>query len=84
MKQRHTMNLEGEKMKKEYDIKNLNPRKNPYAKRLKSKVTINISDAAIHYFKEQSGDTGIPYQTLIDLYLLDCANKKRKLQMSWQ
>ena len=84
MKLKHTMSLEDEPMRKEYDIEKLNPRRNPYAKRLKSKVTINLSDMAIMYFKEQSGVTGIPYQTLIDLYLMDCAQNKRKLQLSWK
>lgn len=70
-------------MKKEYDIKNLNPRKNPYSKRLKKQITININDNTIEYFKSQSEDTGIPYQALINLYLSDCVNNKRKLQLKW-
>ena len=70
-------------MKKEYDIKNLNPRKNPYSKRLKKQITININDNIIEYFKSQSEDTGIPYQALINLYLSDCVNNKRKLQLKW-
>ena len=70
-------------MKKEYDIKNLNPRKNPYAKRLKKQITININDDTITYFKTQSKEIGIPYQALINLYLSDCVYNKRKLQLSW-
>ena len=70
-------------MKKEYDIKSLNPRKNPYSKRLKKQITININDDTISYFKTQSENTGISYQTLINLYLSDCVSKKRKLQMAW-
>lgn len=70
-------------MKKEYDIKSLNPRKNPYSKRLKKQITININDDTISYFKTQSENTGIPYQALINLYLSDCVSKKRKLQMAW-
>ncbi len=70
-------------MKKEYDIKNLNPRKNPYAKRLKKQITININDDTITYFKAQSKETGIPYQALINLYLSDCVNNRRKLQLAW-
>lgn len=50
-------------------------------KRLKKQITINI--VAIDYFKEQAEDSGIPYQTLINLYLTDCAEKKR-LQMAWK
>ena len=71
-------------MKDEYDINNLNPRKNPYAKQLKKQITININSAAVEYFKEQSEEVGIPYQTLINLYLSDCAKNRRKLQMTWK
>ena len=70
-------------MKKEYDIAKLNPRKNPYSNRLKKQVTINIDADTIEYFKEQSSKSGLPYQTLINLYLADCASKHRKLDMSW-
>ena len=71
-------------MKQEYDIKNLNPRKNPYAKQLKRQITINIDGNTIDFFKAQSQSAGIPYQTLINLYLRDCANNKRQLNLSWQ
>ena len=70
-------------MRDEYNIKELNPRKNPYAARLKKQITINIDEAAIEYFKSKSVSTGIPYQTLINLYLIDCATNKRELQISW-
>ena len=70
-------------MRKEYDISNLNPRKNPYAKQLKKQITMNFSITTINYFKEQSEETGIPYQTLINLYLTDCAEHKKKLSMTW-
>ena len=70
-------------MKDEYDISKLNPRRNPYTNRLKRQVTINISEEAIDYFKQMSEQCGLPYQTLINLYLVDCAEKKRQLQMSW-
>lgn len=53
-------------MRDEYDIKNLNPRKNPYTDRLKRQVTINLDITSIDYFKEQSKDSGIPCQTLIN------------------
>ncbi len=71
-------------MRENYDIRNLNPRKNPYAKDLKKQITIKISMSTIDYFKEQSAETGIPYQTLINMYLTDCVNKKRKLEMNWK
>ena len=71
-------------MRKEYDITKLNPRKNPYTNRLKKQVTINIDADTIDYFKEQSEKSGLPYQTLINLYLSDCASNKRKLNLSWR
>lgn len=69
-------------MRDEYDFSNA--KKNPYAKSLKKQITINIDSSTIDYFKEQSEDAGIPYQVLINLYLKDCVDKKRKLQMIWQ
>ncbi len=68
-------------MKAEYDF--TNAKKNPYAKKLKKQITINIDSDTIDYFKLQSDSSGIPYQTLINLYLADCATNKKKLQVSW-
>lgn len=73
----------GIEMLDNYDIKNLNPRKNPYAKKLKKQITINIDSSIIDYFKEQANQTGIPYQTLINLYLADCVENKKKLNITW-
>lgn len=71
-------------MREEYDIKNLNPRKNPYTKKLKKQITINIDNDTIDFFKGQSEESGIPYQTLINLYLTDCAKQKKQLNMFWK
>ena len=71
-------------MRGEYNIRELNPRKNPYASRLKKQITINIDGSTIDYFKSMAAADGIPYQTLINLYLRDCADNRRKIQMSWQ
>ncbi len=68
-------------MKAEYDFSKA--KKNPYAKKLKTQITINIDSDTIAYFKEQAESSGIPYQTLINLYLSDCAANKKHLQMSW-
>jgi predicted DNA binding CopG/RHH family protein len=76
--------MESDIMREEYDIKNLNPRKNPYTKKLKKQITINIDSETIDYFKSESEESGIPYQVLINLYLSDCAINKKKLQMSWK
>ena len=71
-------------MLEEYDIDKLNPRSNPYAKELKKQITIKISPSVIDYFKGESMETGIPYQTLINLYLVDCVKSKRKLEIAWK
>ena len=69
-------------MKREYDFSKA--KKNPYAKRLKRQVTIRIDDATIKYFKGLAEETGIPYQTLINLYLRDCAMKGRRPAFDWK
>jgi len=71
-------------MLEEYDVANLNPRSNPYAKGLKKQVTIRISPSVIDYFKVQAQKVDMPYQTLINLYLTDCMNNKRELALAWK
>lgn len=71
-------------MLEEYDIDKLNPRPNPYAKELKKQVTIKLAPSVIDYFKGESKETGIPYQTLINLYLVECVKEKKKLDMHWK
>jgi uncharacterized protein (DUF4415 family) len=71
-------------MKKEYDLSKLKSRKNPYAAKLKRQVTIRMGDDVISYFKELSEETGIPYQSLINLYLRDCVANDRKPDLSWK
>jgi uncharacterized protein (DUF4415 family) len=71
-------------MKKEYDLSKLKSRKNPYAAKLKRQVTIRMSDDVIGYFKEMAEETGIPYQSLINLYLRDCVAHGRKPDLSWR
>ena len=70
-------------MKEEYNIEELNPRKNPYTNRLKKQITININEDTIEYFKAMSEKSGIPYQTLINMYLTDCMETKRELKTIW-
>lgn len=69
-------------MRKEYDFSEA--RRNPYAKRLKKRVTIRLDELTIDYFKDLSEETAIPYQTLINLYLRDCAASGRRLSMTWR
>ncbi len=68
-------------MKREYDFSKA--RKNPYTRLLKRQVTIRLEEATLVYFKQLAQESGIPYQTLINLYLRDCATSKRKLSMKW-
>ena len=69
-------------MKKEYDFSRLKELKNFYPKKKKA-VGINLSPEVVDYFKSLAAQTGLPYQKLIDLYLLDCARRRRKLTMKW-
>ena len=68
-------------MREEYDFSNA--RKNPYLQREKKQITINLNTDVVEYFKQQAESSGIPYQTLINLYLTDCVKNKRQLQLSW-
>jgi predicted DNA binding CopG/RHH family protein len=70
-------------MKDEYDLSKMKSRPNPYAKRLKKQVTLRMSEEIVDYFKTLAAETGIPYQSLINFYLMDCVAAKRKLQMTW-
>lgn len=68
-------------MRKEYDFGK--GERNPYAKQLKKQVTIKLSEEVVAYFKAQAKETGIPYQTLIELYLTECARSGKRLAISW-
>ena len=63
-----------EEMKEEYDF--TKAKKNPYAKKLRQQVTINLDSSVIDYFKEMADKKGVPYQTLINIFLNDCVDKK--------
>jgi uncharacterized protein (DUF4415 family) len=69
-------------MRKEYDFSKA--KKNPYTNRLKRQVTIRLDEETIAYFKKLSEEAEIPYQTLINLYLRDCAASSRKLSLQWK
>lgn len=69
-------------MRKEYDFSTA--RKNPYASRLKKQITIRLDEESIEYFKALSEEVGIPYQSLINLYLRDCALSHRKPILDWR
>jgi uncharacterized protein (DUF4415 family) len=68
-------------MRSNYDFSK--SQKNPYAKKLKKQITIRLDDDTISYFKALAEDKGIPYQSLINLYLRDCARSQRDLKLQW-
>lgn len=68
-------------MRAEYDF--TKARKNPYARRLKKQITIRIDEPTLEYFQELAEENGLPYQTLINLYLRDCASKGKRLALSF-
>jgi uncharacterized protein (DUF4415 family) len=69
-------------MHKEYNFSNA--RKNPYASMLKKPISIRLDEDLVSYFKTISEEVGIPYQSLINLYLRDCPDKHKKLNLSWK
>jgi len=70
-------------MRNEYDFAKMKGRRNPYARRLKRQVTIRLGVDVVDYFKRLSREMGIPYQSLINLYLQDCVEQQRRLFMKW-
>ena len=69
-------------MRKEYDFSKAS--KNPYASMLKKPITIRLDEDSVSYFKSVSEEAGIPYQSIINLYLRDCATSNKKLNLSWK
>lgn len=69
-------------MRKEYDFSG--GKRNPYAKRLKKQITIRIENHTIKYFKSLAAETGLTYQTLIDLYLRECATAGKRPALTWK
>jgi predicted DNA binding CopG/RHH family protein len=69
-------------MKKNYDFSK--GKRNPYAKRLKKQITIRLDESTLGYFKRLADETDVPYQTLINLFLRDCARAKKRPAMRWK
>jgi uncharacterized protein (DUF4415 family) len=69
-------------MKKQYDFSKARP--NPYAKRLKKQVTLRLDQPTLTYFKKLGERLGMPYQTLINMYLRDCAEHRKELRVQWR
>lgn len=70
-------------MKAEYDFSKMRSRKNPYAAKLKKPVSMRLSEDVVEYFKNMANEAGVPYQSLINLYLRDCVMTHRKVQIAW-
>lgn len=70
-------------MRKEYDLSKMKGQKNPYIKELKSQITIRLDKETVAYFKGLARKTGMSYQNLINLYLRECVEKKKKPILQW-
>jgi len=70
-------------MRAEYDLSKMKSRKNPYASKLKKSVTMRLSEDVISYFKMMAEEAGVPYQSLINLYLRDCVMQHKQVQIVW-
>ncbi len=70
-------------MKAEYDLSTMKSRKNPYAAKLKKPVSMRLSEDVVTYFKGMASEAGVPYQSLINLYLRDCVMQHRKVKIAW-
>lgn len=70
-------------MRKEYDFDSMKSRRNPYAKRLEQQITIRLGIDVIEYFEDLAEETGIPYQSLINLYLRDCVSQELRPRTEW-
>ncbi|MGB4248295.1 MAG: BrnA antitoxin family protein [Pseudohongiellaceae bacterium] len=70
-------------MKPEYNLSGMKSRPNPYAAKLKKSITIRMDEEVIAYFKGMAEEAGVPYQSLINLYLQDCVAHKRRIDISW-
>ncbi len=71
-------------MRDHYDFSQMKGKRNPYTKYLKQPVTMRLDKDSVDYFKSLAEESGIPYQTLINLYLRDCAANERKLDLKWR
>ena len=70
-------------MKTEYDLSKMKSRQNPYASKLKKPVTMRLSEDVVAYFKSMATEAGVPYQSLINLYLRDCVYQHRRVKIAW-
>jgi len=69
-------------MRKHYEFSKARP--NPYARLLKKQITLRLDEPTVEYFKDLAQETAIPYQTLINLYLRECAASRKQPHLAWQ
>jgi len=69
-------------VRKHYEFSKARP--NPYARLLKKQITLRLDEPTVSYFKGLAQETAIPYQTLINLYLRECAASRKHLHLAWQ
>jgi predicted DNA binding CopG/RHH family protein len=74
--------MKKKEMLNEYDFSH--SKKNPYINKLKKSITIRLNSDTIDYFKMLSDESGIPYQTLINQFLANCAKEQKKPEIIWQ
>lgn len=74
--------MKGTEMRDHYDF--TKSVKNPYTKKLKKQVTIRLDEDTIEYFKKLADEKDIPYQSLINLYLRDCAQSQKDIKIEWK
>jgi len=70
-------------MREHYDFSSMKGEKNPYTRQLKQPVTMRVDKSTVTYFKSLAEELGMPYQSLINLYLRDCALHRKKLKLNW-
>ena len=70
-------------MKTEYDLSKMKSRKNPYAAKLKEPVSMQLSEDVVAYFKGMADESGVSYESLINLYLRDCIIRHRRVEIAW-
>lgn len=58
--------------------------RNSYAKETTKPVTIRLDEDTIAHFKALAERKVLPYQSLISLYLRDCAQSRKDLNIEWR
>jgi len=70
-------------MRKEYNLKKMKFKPNPYSSKLKKSITIRLDTDIVEYFKNLGDTLGIPYQTLLNEYLKNCKEQKLVPKTTW-